>query len=400
MGKRAADALGQPAGGGRARGPGPSATWRLTERVGRAPVEAVDLWARHALRGAWRCRASDVAVRRTGGCRWRRARSAPRRGRAALRAARSAIASGPIVAGRLAPMAQGHKDRLSAVDASFLHEERQASHMHVGAIVLLDGPPPDRGGVPQHIESRLHLVPRYRQKLAFPRFEMGRPFWVDDPRFNIDYHVRHSGLPPPGNIEQLRQLARADLLPAPRPLEAALGDVARAGARGVVGFALDLEDPPRAGGRGLRRRHRHRAVRPDAGAGGGARWRSTAWMPASEPSEVELVAEGVKGTHQHACAARRGAAQGRPAAGARLSRRVREALEGSGRGGVGDPRRGAGRSTERADRPTPPGLLGAERPGRLQGREERARRHGERRLPGHRGRRARQVAAQPRREHR
>ena len=50
-------------------------------------------------------------------------------------------------------------------------------------------------------------MPRYRQKLAFPRFEMGRPFWVDDPSFNLDYHVRHTALPKPGSDEQLRQLA-------------------------------------------------------------------------------------------------------------------------------------------------------------------------------------------------
>ena len=104
-------------------------------------------------------------------------------------------------------MAQGHKDRLSAVDASFLHQERESSHMHVGAIVILEGPPPTREEFTEHLESRLHLVPRYRQKLSFPRFEMGRPFWIDDPRFNIDYHVRHTALPAPGSLEQLRGLA-------------------------------------------------------------------------------------------------------------------------------------------------------------------------------------------------
>ena len=49
-------------------------------------------------------------------------------------------------------------------------------------------------------------MPRYRQKLAFPRLEMGRPFWVDDPTFNLDYHVRHTALPSPGSDDQLRQL--------------------------------------------------------------------------------------------------------------------------------------------------------------------------------------------------
>jgi diacylglycerol O-acyltransferase / wax synthase len=100
----------------------------------------------------------------------------------------------------------GHKDRLSAVDASFLHQEKQASHMHVGALVIFDGPPPTYQDFYDHIQSRLHLVPRYRQKLAFPRFEMGRPFWVDDPQFNLDYHLRHTALPAPGSREQLRNL--------------------------------------------------------------------------------------------------------------------------------------------------------------------------------------------------
>jgi diacylglycerol O-acyltransferase len=100
-----------------------------------------------------------------------------------------------------------HKDRLSAVDASFLAQEHEASHMHVGAVIVFEGPPPSREDVLRKIESRLHLVPRYRQKLAVPRFEMGRPFWVDDHRFNLDYHVRHTALPAPGSIDQLRQLA-------------------------------------------------------------------------------------------------------------------------------------------------------------------------------------------------
>jgi WS/DGAT/MGAT family acyltransferase len=104
-------------------------------------------------------------------------------------------------------VATKHKDRLSPVDASFLAQERDASHMHVGAIIIFEGPPISREEFVEGIESRLHLVPRYRQRLAFPRFEMGRPFWVDDPNFNIDYHIRHTALPSPGSLEQLRQLA-------------------------------------------------------------------------------------------------------------------------------------------------------------------------------------------------
>ncbi len=100
-----------------------------------------------------------------------------------------------------------HMDRLSSVDASFLAQEREGSHMHIGGLMIFEGPAPSREEFAAHLESRLHLVPRYRQKVWFPRFEMGRPLWVDDPTFNIGYHVRHSALPDPGSVEQLRLLA-------------------------------------------------------------------------------------------------------------------------------------------------------------------------------------------------
>ncbi len=99
-----------------------------------------------------------------------------------------------------------HLDRLSAIDASFLHQEHQASHMHIGGLMIFEGPPPTRERVLAGIDSRLHLVPRYRQKLSFPRMDTGRPFWVDDSRFNLEYHVRHTALPSPGSDDQLRQL--------------------------------------------------------------------------------------------------------------------------------------------------------------------------------------------------
>jgi diacylglycerol O-acyltransferase / wax synthase len=104
-------------------------------------------------------------------------------------------------------MAQAHGDRLSAIDASFLAQERANSHMHVGAVLIFDGPAPDYDVFLTHIRSRLHLVPRYRQKLAFPPLETGRPVWVDDPTFNLAYHVRHTALPQPGSEDQLRALA-------------------------------------------------------------------------------------------------------------------------------------------------------------------------------------------------
>jgi diacylglycerol O-acyltransferase len=104
-------------------------------------------------------------------------------------------------------MAQGHMDRLSALDVSFLANESSSSHMHVGGICIFEGPPPSYDDLLDHIHSRLPLVPRFRQKLAYPPAPTGRPFWVDDPAFNLEYHVRHSALPSPGSEEQLRNMA-------------------------------------------------------------------------------------------------------------------------------------------------------------------------------------------------
>jgi WS/DGAT/MGAT family acyltransferase len=104
-------------------------------------------------------------------------------------------------------MAQEHGDRLSAVDASFLAQEGHTSHMHVGAVLVFEGPPPSYEDFCNQVRGRLHLVPRYRQKLAVPPLETGRPLWVDDANFNLEYHIRHTALPAPGSEEQLRALA-------------------------------------------------------------------------------------------------------------------------------------------------------------------------------------------------
>ncbi len=79
--------------------------------------------------------------------------------------------------------------------------------MHVASTTLFEGSVPDYDDFRDHIQSRLHLVPRFRQKLRFVPFGQGRPKWVDDPQFNLDYHLRHTALPAPGSEEQLRTLA-------------------------------------------------------------------------------------------------------------------------------------------------------------------------------------------------
>ena len=98
-------------------------------------------------------------------------------------------------------------ERLTGLDTSFLHMERAGAHMHVASTSIFEGSAPTHEEFREHIASRLHLVPRFRQKLRFVPLDQGRPVWVDDTHLNLDYHVRQTALPAPGSNEQLRNLA-------------------------------------------------------------------------------------------------------------------------------------------------------------------------------------------------
>lgn len=99
-------------------------------------------------------------------------------------------------------------DRLTGLDAAFLHlEDAGPAHMHVASVMVFEGHAPALEELVRHIEARLHLVPRYRQRLAFVPFGQGRPVWTDDPHFNPCYHIRHTALPRPGDETELKQLA-------------------------------------------------------------------------------------------------------------------------------------------------------------------------------------------------
>src|SRR5436309_4685105 len=187
-----------------------------------------------------------------------------------------------------------HLDRLTSIDASFLHNEGRSSHMHVGGLTICEGPPPAIQDFLDHIRSRLHLVPRYRQKLAVPPLETGRPLWADDPNFNLEYHVRHTALPEPGSEEQLLRLAArvfSQRLDRAKPLWenwmveglednrfALITKTHHALIDGVSGVDLatvlfDLEPVPKP-------------INLDA---------EEAWVPERQPSGVEMVAAGVRG---------------------------------------------------------------------------------------------------------
>src|SRR5437762_13015226 len=78
--------------------------------------------------------------------------------------------------------------------------------MHVASVLTFEGDPPPYVDLLAHVEGRLHLVPRYRERLAFVPYGQGRPKWVDDPHFSVRYHVRHAALPAPGGDEKLARL--------------------------------------------------------------------------------------------------------------------------------------------------------------------------------------------------
>jgi WS/DGAT/MGAT family acyltransferase len=98
-------------------------------------------------------------------------------------------------------------DRLSPLDASFLHVEDATSHMHVAAVLVFAGRPPSYDDFLSHISARLGHVPRYRQRLAWVPLAQGRPKWVDDDAFDLRYHVRATALPRPGTEYELQVLA-------------------------------------------------------------------------------------------------------------------------------------------------------------------------------------------------
>ena len=118
-------------------------------------------------------------------------------------------------------------ERLSAQDNLFLVTETPETPMHIGAVMVLESGPlrTEDGGIDidrykRAIEGILHRIPRYRQKLMPLPLE-NLPVWVDDPHFNLDFHIRHTSLPKPGSLEHLKKLSSrvmAQALDPSRPL--------------------------------------------------------------------------------------------------------------------------------------------------------------------------------------
>jgi diacylglycerol O-acyltransferase len=89
----------------------------------------------------------------------------------------------------------------------FLAAEDDRNPMHIGSVLVFEGPAPSYGELVRAVAANLAHVPRYRQRVRFVPMELGRPVWVDDRHFQILYHVRRTAVPPPGSGEELRNLA-------------------------------------------------------------------------------------------------------------------------------------------------------------------------------------------------
>ena len=100
--------------------------------------------------------------------------------------------------------------KLTPLDASFLHLEQRHTHMHIGGVAIFE-PSPSGSGEALHeeiirvIEPRLDMMPRYRQKVAFLPLSLDTPVWVDDTEFDISNHVLRAALPKPGGDRELQQ---------------------------------------------------------------------------------------------------------------------------------------------------------------------------------------------------
>ncbi|MEI2717000.1 MAG: wax ester/triacylglycerol synthase family O-acyltransferase [Candidatus Nanopelagicales bacterium] len=98
-------------------------------------------------------------------------------------------------------------DRLTPLDDLFVSLERDELPMHIGSLLIFDGPAPDYDDLLASMAGRIHRIPRYRQRLREVPLSLGLPVWQDDPHFTLAYHVRHTAVPPPGGHVELRTLA-------------------------------------------------------------------------------------------------------------------------------------------------------------------------------------------------
>jgi diacylglycerol O-acyltransferase / wax synthase len=175
-------------------------------------------------------------------------------------------------------------ERMSSLDAVFIAVEDAVNHMHIGSVGIFEGPAPSYGEVRALVAAKLQLIPRYRQRVREAPASIGRPLWIDDVHFDLDYHLRHTALPAGDRfaLERLVGRVMSHPLDRQRPLWemwlieglgddrwALLSKVHHCMVDGIAGsdlLALIMDLDPNA-----------------------AQLTSDEWSPAPEPSRVELA---------------------------------------------------------------------------------------------------------------
>jgi len=111
-------------------------------------------------------------------------------------------------------------ERMGSLDAVFIAVEDAVNHMHIGSVGIFEGPAPTYSAVRALVASKLQFVPRYRQRVREAPVSIGRPLWIDDARFDLDYHLRHTAIPTndPRGLEELVARVMARPLDRHRPL--------------------------------------------------------------------------------------------------------------------------------------------------------------------------------------
>src|SRR5947209_18174056 len=104
--------------------------------------------------------------------------------------------------------------RLTAQDAAFLYIEKPHLPMHGGSVVIYEGHVSREDAI-RVLESRLHLLSRYRERVVFPPFGIAHPTWEDDPNFDIRNHIEEVTLPAPGDDRVTAQVAASVAGPPP-----------------------------------------------------------------------------------------------------------------------------------------------------------------------------------------
>lgn len=198
-------------------------------------------------------------------------------------------------------------ERLSPLDASFLDIEDDTNHMHIGSVAIFSGPAPSHDELSAAIAPKLDLVPRYRQRIRGVPLGINRPVWVDDPHFNLGYHLRHTALPAPGGEEEIRNLVgriMAQQLDRTKPLWeiwlvegvdgehwALISKAHHAMVDGVSGtdlLAVLLDTEPEPAGTPSTLTPPAEAATPS-----GHEYTRSRWQPETEPSDLQLAVEGL-----------------------------------------------------------------------------------------------------------